>query len=66
MLTKKEASIFLKVSIQTLNRWMAQDRGPKYYKVGVLVRYRKTDLAAFLEKCPTGGGSPVTIGGEAA
>lgn len=66
MLSKKEASVFLNVSIQTLNRWMAAGQGPKYYKVGALVRYREPDLAAFLEACPTGGGSSVRFGGEAA
>jgi len=61
LLTKKEAAVFLRVSVKTLDRWICQRRGPKYYKVGCLVRYREEDLIAFLEACPTGG-----FGGEAA
>jgi predicted DNA-binding transcriptional regulator AlpA len=68
LLTKKEAARFLSVSIKTLDRWIYERRGPKYYKVGgVLVRYRIKDLIAFLEACPTGGAPPTPqFGGEAA
>jgi len=55
LLTKKETSRFLSISIKTLDRWIYERRGPKYYKVGALVRYRREDLIAFLEACPTGG-----------
>jgi excisionase family DNA binding protein len=66
LLNKKEAARFLNVSIKTLDRWIYERRGPKYYKIGALVRYRDEDLIAFLEACPTGGGSPAHFGGEAA
>lgn len=66
LLTKKEAARFLNVSIKTLDRWIYERRGPKYYKVGALVRYRNSDLVAFLEACPTGGGPANHFGGEAA
>ena len=68
LLTKKETSRFLSISIKTLDRWIYERRGPKYYKVGgVLVRYRNKDLIAFLEACPTGGAPPMPqFGGEAA
>lgn len=58
--TKKEAARFLKVSVKTLDRWIYERRGPKYYKVGCLVRYRDEDLMAFLDTCPTGGGSSIS------
>jgi excisionase family DNA binding protein len=64
--TKKEAARFLNVSVKTLDRWIYEKRGPKYYKVGCLVRYRNEDLIAFLDTCPTGGGSSAQRGGEAA
>lgn len=55
---KQGAARFLGVSVKTLDRWIYEHRGPKFYKVGgVLVRYRDEDLIAFLEACPTGGGS---------
>jgi hypothetical protein len=33
----------------TLEIWRVQGRGPKYIKVGRLVRYRESDLDAWLE-----------------
>ena len=58
LLDKQAAARFLAVSVKTLDRWIYEHRGPKFYKVGgVLVRYRHEDLIAFLEACPTGGGS---------
>jgi excisionase family DNA binding protein len=63
---KRAAALYLGLSVKTLDRWINEGRGPKYYKVGVLVRYRREDLIAFLEACPTGGGSSAHFGGEAA
>ena len=64
LLTKKEAARFLNVSIKTLDRWIYERRGPKYYKVGALVRYRNSDLVAFLEACPTGGAPAANLEGS--
>jgi excisionase family DNA binding protein len=53
---KKEAALYLGVSPKTLDRWMAEGRGPRGRKVGVQIRYRPTDVQAFLESCATVGG----------
>ena len=65
LLTKKGAARFLNVSVKTLDRWIYIHRGPKYFKVGgTLVRYRHSDLVAFMEEGPTGPAAHT--GGEAA
>ena len=51
LVTEDEASEMLGLAKSTLQqrRWLK--RPPAYVKVGRFVRYRKRDLAAFLEKC---------------
>jgi len=43
-------------SIHTLRGWRAQGRGPKFVKVGRLVKYRLSDVEDFLTSLPSGGG----------
>ena len=40
----KEAASFLSFSVDTLNNWRSQGRGPVYKKIGASVRYRLSDL----------------------
>jgi excisionase family DNA binding protein len=50
LLTPKEVSDILGVSIETLNVWRATNRYPlPYVKAGRLVRYRMNDLNQFIE-----------------
>jgi excisionase family DNA binding protein len=49
---------YLGVSMGTVNRWVHEGRGPRYVKVGNLVRYRMEDVREFLDRCPSGGGFP--------
>ena len=37
------------ISPRTLQRWRVEGVGPKWIKVGRLVRYRRSDLEAYLE-----------------
>lgn len=48
LLNEVEAAAFLKVEPPTLSRWRCFSRGPKYVKVGALVRYTQTDLDAYV------------------
>ena len=49
LLTPKEAAEFLGIPEGTLAQWRSQRRGPQYVKLeGRLVRYRITDLEAYL------------------
>jgi len=50
LLTPDKAADFLSVSAETLAQWRSQCRGPHYIKLeGRLVRYRLSDLEAYLE-----------------
>lgn len=40
------------ISVRTLQRWRLEGHGPRFIKIGRLVRYRQSDLDAFIEaKC---------------
>jgi excisionase family DNA binding protein len=50
-LSNADAAAYLGISPKTLNDWRSAGRGPDYLKIGTLVRYRQSDLDAFLERC---------------
>lgn len=49
LLTEVEAAERLSVSFRTLQQWRVTGGGPRYTKIGRLVRYTPSDLAAFVE-----------------
>lgn len=49
LLTETEAAEILGLSIRTLQAWRLTGGGPRYAKIGRLVRYSNADLAAFVE-----------------
>ena len=55
LLTESELSAMLKVSLACLRRWRLERRGPRFIKVGALVRYRSEDVEAWLNAQPSGG-----------
>ncbi len=55
LLDEKELSRLFRVSIGTLRFWRAIGRGPRYRKVGQLVRYAPSDVQEWLKSRPTGG-----------
>ncbi len=50
LLTEKEAARFLSMSFRTLQSWRSESKGPPYLKLGRSIRYRKSDLLAWVEK----------------
>lgn len=58
LLTEHLVSKQLHVSLASLRRWRLLQRGPRFHKVGALVRYRPEDLEEWLAGQPTGGVSP--------
>ena len=54
-LTEKEVARQITVSLASLRRWRLEQRGPRFVKAGVLVRYRPEDLEQWMENLPTGG-----------
>ncbi len=57
-LTEKEVAQQIKVSLASLRRWRLLQRGPRFVKVGALVRYRAENLEQWLETLPAGGTAP--------
>lgn len=55
LLDEKELSRLLRLSIGTLRFWRAVGRGPRYRKVGQLVRYAPSDVQDWLNTRPAGG-----------
>jgi hypothetical protein len=62
LLTESQASIVLNCSKAALRRWRRERRGPKYLKMGRLVRYRQSDLIAFIEHNSRGGSTGSSAG----
>jgi excisionase family DNA binding protein len=54
-LTEEQLSDCLSVSLGTLRRWRLENRGPKFHKLGSLVRYSEYDLDDWLQARPSGG-----------
>lgn len=55
LLNEHAVAEVLGVSVATVRRWRLLQKGPKFLKLGALVRYRADDVTAWLESRPTGG-----------
>lgn len=55
LLTEKELSARLHVSIASVRRWRLLGRGPRFVKLGSLVRYRPEDIQDWINTRPQGG-----------
>ena len=49
ILTTKEAAAYVRLGKPTLERFRLSGDGPRYCKLGGAVRYRRSDLDAWLE-----------------
>jgi len=49
LMTEREAAEFLGVAPATLRRWRVTGQPPIYVKLSRAVRYRRSDLLAFIE-----------------
>lgn len=48
LLSQKEVSVLLQVKQKTLEAWRHRGGGPRFVKLGRCVRYRLSDLHAFV------------------
>jgi len=55
LLTECDVAERLHVSLASIRRWRLEQRGPRYIKLGSLVRYRQEDVETWLSALPTGG-----------
>jgi predicted DNA-binding transcriptional regulator AlpA len=51
LITERKAADLLTLSVKTLRNWRLLGYGPPHAKVGRLVRYRQSDLKAWLAIC---------------
>jgi predicted DNA-binding transcriptional regulator AlpA len=55
LLTESEVAGRLRVSLACLRRWRLERRGPRFLKVGSLVRYPAEELKHWIGSLPAGG-----------
>lgn len=55
LLMEPEVADRLRVSLACLRRWRLEKRGPRFVKVGSLVRYPAEELNQWIESLPAGG-----------
>jgi predicted DNA-binding transcriptional regulator AlpA len=56
LLTEQDVARVTGLSVASVRRWRFLKQGPRYLKISASVRYRPSDVSAFLESRPTGGG----------
>jgi hypothetical protein len=69
LLKEDKAAEFLDVAVKTLQNWRILGTGPRYVKLGpglrAPVRYRRSALAAYLERCECQSTSEHAVRGAA-
>lgn len=49
VLNSRQASAYLGCSESVMRLWRSQGQGPRYFRAGKLIRYRRADLDAWIE-----------------
>lgn len=62
LLTESEVAQLMQISLARLRKWRVERRGPRFIKIGSLVRYRSADLQQWLSSLPTGGDGSIATG----
>lgn len=52
LLTQKEVKEIIGLADSTLEQWRLKGKGPKFIKLGRLVRYRLSDIDAYISGLP--------------
>jgi len=60
MKNEREAAVILGCTVSALRKWRLLGKGPRYHKIGRLVRYADADLAQYLDANRV---EPVAAGG---
>ncbi|MGE5648284.1 MAG: helix-turn-helix transcriptional regulator [Acidobacteriota bacterium] len=55
LLDERDVARWIRVSVATLRYWRGEGKGPRYRKVGQLVRYAPSDVQDWLNTRPAGG-----------
>src|SRR4051794_6623074 len=62
LINERQVADLVGVSLATVRRWRLRNRGPRYLKIGVGVRYFPRDVRAWLNAQPTGGDPDFELG----
>ena len=54
LMDQREVAEILCVSSRTLECWRWKDKGPRFIKIGKLVRYRECDIQDYIEQLVQG------------
>jgi predicted DNA-binding transcriptional regulator AlpA len=57
LMNEHQVADLIGISVATVRRWRLHGRGPRYLKIGVLVRYCPRAVRGWLKARPTGGDS---------
>jgi predicted DNA-binding transcriptional regulator AlpA len=49
LLNEHQVADSCSISVLTLRKWRSEGRGPRYVKIGALVRYRPEDVDAWIQ-----------------
>lgn len=50
LMTSKEVAEFLQVPVSTIHQWRYRNTGPKGFRVGKHVRFKRSDVEAWIEE----------------
>lgn len=54
LMNKKQVAEILGVSVKTIDLWIAQNRAPKYLRIGRLVKFKQVDVEDFIQQLMEG------------
>jgi len=55
LLDKKQVAELLTISVKTLDLWITQQKAPKPVRIGRLVRFKESEVAAFINQLSSEG-----------
>jgi predicted DNA-binding transcriptional regulator AlpA len=55
LLEEKELAERLQVSLGTLRGWRTEGKGPRFHRIGQMIRYSPSDVKDWLLSCQGGG-----------
>jgi predicted DNA-binding transcriptional regulator AlpA len=61
LLNERQVADSCAISVLTLRKWRTEGRGPRYVKIGTLVRYRPEDVDAWIESHEAHGAARVEV-----
>lgn len=64
LLTESELAKYLSVSVACVRRWRLERRGPRFRKLGALVRYRPEDVDEWINLRSAAGDDKLVTKGQ--